>query len=98
MTTETLTFFYVRLPEHFMTDPQRALRHADETVQVAGGHFTLAGDGTYAAQPDGTYEVRALSWSNTDTVRTMLTQHEGLIIDHEEQHPRDFTALFTDQP
>lgn len=64
---------------------ERSLSHADETVNIAGAFFTSP-DGKYVAQADGTYEVRALAPSNTDTVRSMLTDHEGLIIEREEVH------------
>jgi hypothetical protein len=73
--------FYVRVPE----DQNETWRvaHADATVNVAGAYFT-APHGTPVAEPDGTYAVRAIVSSNVDTVRGMLTEHEGLIIVREE--------------
>lgn len=83
MASLEVTYFYVRIPGHMSI--QRSLSHADETVNVAGAFFTSP-DGKYVAQPDGTYEVRALAYSNTDAVRSMLAEHEGLIIEREEIH------------
>jgi hypothetical protein len=74
---EAMTTFYVRVPEDQRLEWR--LKHADETVQVAGGIF-VGGPNDIQPQPDGTYEVRALASSLTGTVRQMLTEHEGLII------------------
>jgi len=70
----------------------RSLSHADETVQIAGAVFVKP-KGKYIAEEDGTYEVRALSHSNTDTVRHMLAEHEGLIIEREEVRPGGIANL-----
>lgn len=104
MTDTMLTFFYVRVPEEMAHDTDWRLRHADETVQVAGAHFTQAppapgsSERRYLTVEDGCYEVRALSRSNTEFVRQMLTQHEGLIIDREGQHPADLSAFLITEP
>jgi hypothetical protein len=73
--------FYVQVPEGQRLDWR--LRHADETIQVAGAFFT-GGPGDIQPLPDGTYEVRAPSPGSVGIVREMLTDHEGLIIVRED--------------
>lgn len=75
--------FYVRVPEHEV-DPMWRVKHADETVNVAGGFFVCPPGIGYVQEPDGTFEVRALAPSFVETVRSMLTEHEGLTIEREE--------------
>lgn len=75
--------FYVRVPEN-EPNPIWRVQHADETVNIAGGFFQCPPGVGYVQEPDGTFEVRALAPSCVDTVRTMLTEHEGLIIEREE--------------
>lgn len=74
--------FFVRVPDG--QDAAWRVKHADETVNVAGGVF-LGGPGSIRPAPDGTYEVRALADSTVDIVRQMLTDHEGLIIEREAE-------------
>jgi hypothetical protein len=75
--------FYVRVPEHEI-NPMRRVKHADETVAIAGGFFICPPGVGYIQEPDGTFEVRALAPSYVETVRSMLTEHEGLTIEREE--------------
>lgn len=90
MTSPEVTYFYVRIPDHMSVE--RSLSHADETVNIAGAFFSQV-EGKYLMQADGTYEVRAVATCNTDTVRSMLTDHEGLIIEREEVHPGGIANL-----
>ena len=75
-----MTTFYVRVPEG--QNEAWRVRHADRTVNVAGGIFTGGPDDIRPCE-DGTYEVRAMAPGSAGTVRSMLTGHEGLIIERE---------------
>ena len=91
-----VTYFHVRVPA-YLGDVQSAMRHADPTVRIAGGYITSVG-GTYLQASDGTFEIRALAPSLTNKVRSMITDHEGLIIDIETQHAPGIANLLTEIP
>ncbi len=77
------TRFYIRVPEN-EPNPLRRIQHADETLQIAGAFITCPPGIGYIQEPDGTFEVRVLAPSCVDVARSMITEHEGLIIEREE--------------
>lgn len=83
----THTMFTVLVADHEADDPSWRVRHAAETIKLAGAYFTSGADGTPVQADDGTFEVHAPLRSTLNTLRGMLTDHEGFVIVSESEVP-----------
>lgn len=81
------TTLFVTAPEGEDGSPQR-MRHASETLFACGGMFNVppGNNGLPIPTEDGTYEVRIPGDSPmaVRVCRSVLTDHEGLLIVREE--------------
>lgn len=78
----------VAVAPHEAGDPGWRVRHANETIQtVVLAYFAADSKGEPIQAEDGTFEVHAVSWDTLDTLRTILTDHEGLRIVSEREAP-----------
>lgn len=81
----------VRVADHESGSASRTLwriQHADDTIStVVLAYFERDADGTFAQDPDGTFIVHAPSGGTLDTLREILTQHEGMTIVSEDDAP-----------
>ncbi|MFG1857556.1 hypothetical protein ACGFJT_37380 [Actinomadura geliboluensis] len=77
----------VRVAPHEADDPAWRIRHAGETIAIVLAYFETDQNGSPVQADDGTFAVHATSRTTLDTLRQMLTDHEGLTIVTEEQAP-----------
>jgi hypothetical protein len=78
----------VRVADHEAADPAWRVQHADETISTTVlAYFERRSDGTPVQNPDGTFTVHAPSRDTLDTLRGILTGHEGMTIVSEDEAP-----------
>jgi hypothetical protein len=88
--TATHVTFTVRVAEHEQGDPERTawrVRHAAGTFAIVGAWFATGEDGKPDQDAGGTFEIHAPSRTTLDTLRQMITDHEGMIIVSEDEAP-----------